>query len=164
MERKTKVQDCVQYFVTKYCTEFSDTGIPPDAYAPRNGCVLCPASIPTGRVTAAWNVALFFDTWGDHAGPSHLVAVVGFFFRNHLRNWRDEGEDEDSVDSEDEAESGDEWSRGCPEGFYWRWRRKTAMVRTRHAAETRLRGRTLPQCVGSWSGRRPSRGSAGGVC
>ena len=30
------------------------------------------------------------------------------FFQRHLRNWRDEGEDEDSVDSEDEAESGDE--------------------------------------------------------
>ena len=30
------------------------------------------------------------------------------FFSTLLRNWRDEGEDEDSVDSEDEAESGDE--------------------------------------------------------
>ncbi|CAL8373891.1 unnamed protein product [Boreogadus saida] len=66
------------------------------------------------------------DTWGDHAGPSHLVAVVGFiFFQRRLINWRDEGEDEDAVDSEDEAESGDGWSRGCPEGFYSRWRRKT---------------------------------------
>ncbi|CAL8255546.1 unnamed protein product [Boreogadus saida] len=103
------------------------------------------------------------DTWGDHAGPSHLVAVVGFLFRRHLRNWRDEGDDEGAVDNEDEAESGDEWSRGCPDGFYSRWRRKTAMERTRHPAETRLRSRTLPQCVGSSSGRRPSRSSAGGV-
>jgi hypothetical protein len=92
-----------------------------------------------------------------------LVAVVGSFFSTLLRNWRDEGVDEDSVDSEDEAESGDEWSRRCPEEFYCRSRRKTAMERTRHPADTRLRGLTLPRCVGSWSGRRPSRSSTGGV-
>ena len=32
----------------------------------------------------------------------------GIFFSTLLRNWRDEGEDEDAVEDEDEAESGDE--------------------------------------------------------
>ena len=44
-----------------------------------------------------------------------------------ILRWRDEGEEEEELDSEDEAG----WSRGHPEVIYWRRWRKTTLVGTR---------------------------------